>query len=68
MEVDVQYITDNQGVIKNVVLPIDFWRKINCEDETEYLLSSTKNKERLFEALNRTDSLSKEEVYARIGI
>ena len=56
------------AAINDAVLPIDFWRKINCEDETEYLLSSTKNKERLFEALNRTDSLSKEEVYARIGL
>ena len=68
MEVDVQYVTDNNGKIKNVILPIDFWNKINCEDETEYLLKSQANKERLLESLSRNLSLSKEEVYARIGI
>ncbi len=68
MEVDVQYITDNDGLIKKVILPIDFWNKINCEDETEYLLKSQVNKVRLLESLNRNYSLSKEEVYARIGI
>jgi len=68
MEVDVQYITDNDGLIKNVILPIDFWNRINCEDETEYLLKSQVNKDRLLESLNRNYALSKEEVYARIGI
>jgi hypothetical protein len=68
MEADVQYITDNNGVIRNVILPIEFWNKINCEDETDYLLNSTVNKDRLFESLTRNFSLSKEEVYERIGI
>lgn len=35
MELDVQYVTDNTGKIMNVILLIEYWRKINCEDETE---------------------------------
>jgi PHD/YefM family antitoxin component YafN of YafNO toxin-antitoxin module len=68
MEVDVQYVTDNNGRIQNVILPIDYWRRINCEDETEYLLKSQINRDRLLESLTRNYSLSKEDVYARIGI
>ncbi len=68
METDVQYVTDSNGIIKNVIVPIDFWRRINCEDETEYLLNNQANKDRLLESLSRNYSMSKEEVYARVGI
>jgi len=68
MEVDVQYVTDNNGIIKNVILPIDFWNRINCEDETDYLLNSPVNKSRLLESLTRNFSMTKKEVYERIGI
>ncbi len=68
MEPDLQYVTDNNGIIKNVILPIEYWRRINCEDETDYLLKSQTNKERLIESLSRNNTYSKEEVYARLGI
>lgn len=68
MELDVQYVTDNTGKIMNVILPIEYWRKINCEDETEYLLKSQANKDRLLESLNRKEYLTKEEVYERLGV
>ncbi len=68
MEVEVQYITDINGVVKNVIIPIEYWRRINCDDETEFLLQSLTNKDRLIEALNRKVFLSKEEVYARLGL
>ena len=68
METEIQYVTDNDCNIKNVILPIEYWRSINNDDETEYLLSNQANKDRLLEALSRETSLSKEEVYERIGL
>lgn len=68
MEKEIQYVTDNNGNIKNVILPIEYWRRINADDETEYLLSSKRNKDRLLEALSRETTLSKKEVYERIGL
>lgn len=68
MAFELQYISNNSGEISGVVLPIEFWNKINCEDETEYLLQSDENKRRLFESLTRDESITKEEAYARIGV
>ncbi len=68
MEGEVQYVTDINGVVKNVILPIEYWRRINCDEETEFLFQSLANKDRLIEALNRKDYLSKEEVYARLSL
>ena len=68
METEIQYVTDNDGNIKNVILPIEYWRRINSDDETEYLLGNQANKDRLLEALTRETSLTKEEVYERIGL
>lgn len=68
MSFELQYISDDSGEISGVVLPIEFWNKINCEEETEYLLQSNKNKSRLLESLNRDEFITKDEAYARIGI
>ena len=65
---DVQYITDSEGSISSVIIPIEYWNMINCADETEYLLQNEKNRARLIEALNRNESLPKEEAYERFGI
>lgn len=64
----IQYISNDNGEISGVVLPIDFWNRINCNDETEYLLQKDKNKKRLIESLNREEELSKEEAYERLGL
>jgi PHD/YefM family antitoxin component YafN of YafNO toxin-antitoxin module len=64
---DIQYISNNNGEISGVVLPIDFWNKINCTDETEYLLQNKVNKKRLIESLNRDEEVSKDEAYERLG-
>jgi PHD/YefM family antitoxin component YafN of YafNO toxin-antitoxin module len=68
LETAFQYITDSKGDISSIVLPIEFWRRINCDDETEYLLQSEENKNRLMEALNRKEFITKEDAYARLGI
>ncbi|MBM2817065.1 MAG: hypothetical protein HW421_3827 [Ignavibacteria bacterium] len=68
MNNSVQYITDTNGSVNAVILPIALWKQINCKDETEYLLSSKKNKSRLLEALYREESISKEEAYGRFEL
>ena len=65
---EIKYITDKDGKIESVQIPYQEWQKINYDDETEYLLSSPKNKERLLESLNNDISKSKDEMYERISI
>ncbi len=65
---EIKYITDGEGRIESVQIPYTDWQRLNYDDETEYLLSSPKNKERLLESLNNDISISKEEMYERIGI
>jgi PHD/YefM family antitoxin component YafN of YafNO toxin-antitoxin module len=68
MSNDIQYITDSDGVINSVVIPVEIWDKIKYLDETEYLLHSKNNEKRLMEALNRDNYIPKEVVYERFGI
>ena len=68
MEYPLQYISDANGKVSSVIIPIEFWERINCEDETEYLLKSENNRERLTEALNRSETVSKKDAYERFGV
>jgi hypothetical protein len=67
-ETTVQYLTDSKCDINCFVLLIECWRRINYDDETEYLLQSNGNKTRLMEALNRKEFITKEDAYARFGL
>ncbi|MBM2814859.1 MAG: hypothetical protein HW421_1621 [Ignavibacteria bacterium] len=63
-----QYLTDTNGKPVAVVLPIQFWNSVFPQDETKYLMKSKRMKQRLIEALNRTDGFSIEEVREKLGI
>jgi len=63
-----QYITNNSGEIKSVILPIEIWNQLNCEDETDFLLQSEVNTKRLLEAVERNDNFTLSDVYERIGL
>lgn len=64
----IQYISDMQGNIQSVVVPIEVWKEIESEIETAHLLSSETMKQRLLEAINREEGIPLEEVHERLGI
>ena len=63
-----QYIRNMEGKPIAVVLPIEFWRSVFPLDETEYLNSSEKMRQRLLESLGRDEGYSLEEVHEKLGI
>jgi len=64
----IQYISDASGNAVGVIVPIDVWREIESERETEFLLKSETMRQRLLEAKDRTDGISIEEARAKLGI
>jgi len=64
----VQYVSDEEGHAVGVIVPIEFWREIESERETAYLLKSETMKKRLLEAKDRTGGISLEEARAKLGI
>lgn len=65
---DVQYISDEQGDLRAVIVPIALWREIVSELETHYLLKTEAMKKRLLEARRRDEGIQFEEVLGRLGI
>lgn len=64
----VQYITDDEGEITGVIVPIDLWKEIESEEETAYLLKSEAMKRRLLEAKIRNEGIALEVVREKLGI
>ena len=56
-EMQFQYISDEQGNVQSVIVPIQLWREITSEHETAYLLKSRVMKKRLLEAKERQDGI-----------
>lgn len=67
-ELPLQYISDSQGNPISVIVPIELWREIESERETAYLLKSPAMKQRLLEAMQRTDGTSLDDARAQLGI
>lgn len=55
MPTELQYVSDAAGEAVAVIVPIEFWREIESERETAYLLRSEVMKDRLLTAKSRTD-------------
>jgi len=66
--ITMQYITDRSGNPTAVVLPIEFWRSIFPQDDTDKLLSSKKMKARILDAMKRNNGYTLEEVREKLGI
>jgi hypothetical protein len=64
----VQYISDLQGNQTAVIVPIGLWREITSEAETAYLLKNPKMRQRLLEAMGRSEGLSLDNVKEKLGI
>ena len=63
-----QYISDETGEVKAVIVPIEVWREIESEKETAYLLDNEVMKKRLVEAKNRDEGIPLEVVREQLGI
>jgi PHD/YefM family antitoxin component YafN of YafNO toxin-antitoxin module len=64
----IQYIADEQNNITGVIVPIELWREIESEKETDYLLKSEKMKKRLLEAKDRKVGIFFDEACKKPGI
>jgi PHD/YefM family antitoxin component YafN of YafNO toxin-antitoxin module len=64
----VQYVSDADGNMLSVIVPIELWREIESEKETAYLLKSDAMKQRLLEAKERHEGISIEDVREKLGI
>lgn len=67
-ELQVQYISDEQGNLQGVIVPIDLWREMVSERETAYLLKSDAMKQRLIAAIQRQHGIPLEEALEKLGI
>lgn len=66
--IDVQYISDSDGKVTGVIVPIDIWEEISAELETAYLLHSLPMKNRLLDARNRQDGIPFEVALEKLGV
>jgi hypothetical protein len=65
---DVQYISDEQGEVTGVIVPIQTWKDILSELETQHLLQSDTMRQRLFEAKQRTEGITFETVLTELEL
>lgn len=68
LELKVQYVSDEEGKLQSVIVPIELWREVLAEQETAYLLKSKAMRNRLLAAMNRQEGISLEDVRAKLGI
>jgi hypothetical protein len=67
-EKKIQYLIDEKGQRKSVLIPIKLWEEITSEIETRYLLSNDVMKKRLLEAKEREKGIPWEKVREELGI
>ena len=68
VELEVQYVSDQQGNPQSVIVPIELWREILAERETAHLLSSETMKNRLLEAIQRQEGIPFEDALGQLEI
>ncbi len=67
-QLNLQYVSDENGVTTSVIVPIELWQEIIVEKETAYLLKSEAMKKRLLEAKNRRTGIPFEVAREKLGI
>jgi len=67
-QMNLQYISDEEGAPTAVIVPIALWREIASEKEAAYLLKSKRMKKRLLEAKNRNKGIPFEAAREKLGI
>ncbi|ASC73374.1 hypothetical protein XM38_043390 [Halomicronema hongdechloris C2206] len=64
----VQYISDEQGEVTGVILPIQLWQSILGELETQHLLKSDTMRQRLLDAKQRSEGIAFETALTQLGL
>jgi len=64
----VQYISDEQGEVTSVILPIQLWQDILSELETQHLMKSDIMWQRLLEAKRRTQGIACDAALDQLGL
>ena len=64
----VQYISDSQGDVTGVILPIQLWRDILSELEMQHLFKSDTMRQRLLEAKKRTAGIPLSSAITDLGL
>ena len=67
-QASVQYISNEQGDVTGVIVPINVWQDLMSELETQHLLKSDRMRQRLLEARDRTEGLSLDEAVEDLGL
>ena len=67
-DADVQYVTNEQGDVTGVLVPIALWREIASELETQHLLASPAMRAHLAAARASTESIPLDEALTQLGI
>ena len=67
-ESQVQYISDDQGEVTGVILPIQLWQDIVRELETQHLMKSDAMWQRLIEAKRRTEGIPVDTAVNQLGL
>ncbi len=65
---EVLYLSNEQGDVTGVVVPIDVWREISAELETHHLLKSEAMRRRLLGAMARAGGVPIDEAMNRLGL
>jgi hypothetical protein len=64
----VRYVSDENGNVTGVLVPIELWKTISSELETRHLLSSGAMRQRLEEAMASAEDVGFEEALSRLGV
>lgn len=64
----VQYVSDQNGNVTGVFLPIDAWRELEAGLETRHLFQSEVMKQRLLEARQYDEGISLEVALEKLGV
>jgi len=65
---ELQLVSDEGGKVTAVLVPIEIWRDISSQIETNYLLKSATMARRLKEAMSSAESVSLDSALAQSGI
>ncbi len=65
---EIQYVSDQEGNLTGVFVPIALWQDLEAELETRYLLQSSAMRERLLEARARDGGVPLEETLEKFGV
>ena len=65
---EIQIVSNENGQPTAVIVPIEMWREIEAERETNYLLKSENMKRRLLAALESKEGIPFEAALEKLGV